>query len=233
MESLRHRLKYWLSGITVPIRGGPLKGKRWAVVTGTKFLDGSYETYKAGALIDHLNEGDTVIDVGAHVGYFTAIASLAVGPKGRVFSFEPRPLNYRYLTRHIAVNDLSNTRAFQLGIAATSGNRRFDVSSGTGTGRISADGSLEIQTVSLDEEVEAGRLPAPDLIKIDVEGGELEVLAGSESVIQDHRPRLLVATHGDATHPGVIEFLDRQNYAYEVLDPGGVAGDVEIMAVPR
>lgn len=233
MESLKHRMKSWLGGFTLRIQDGPLKGMRWAALSGSNFIRGTYEEYKTHALLGHLREGQTVIDVGAHIGYFAAVASVAVGPTGRVFAFEPRPLNHRYLTRHISVNRLENITPLRVGVAANPGRRRFDVTTGTGTGHLSPDGTLEIDTVSLDEEVAAGRLPAPNLIKIDVEGGEIEVLQGAEAVIRDHRPLILVATHGADTHAFVVDFLARHHYAYEILDPGGASGDVEIMAVPK
>ena len=233
MESLKHRIKSWFGGFTVRIKDGPLKGMKWAALSGSNFVRGTYEEYKTKALLAHLREGQTVIDVGAHVGYFAAIASVVVGPTGRVFAFEPRPLNHRYLIRHISSNRLENITPFRVGVAAKRGRRRFEVNTGTGTGHLSPEGALEIDTVSIDEEVAAGRLPAPDLIKIDVEGGEIEVLQGAEVVIHDHRPKMLVATHGADTHAFVVDFLARHDYAYEILDPGGAAGDVEIMAVPR
>ena len=58
-------------------------------------------------------------------------------------------------------------------------------------------------------------------------------IEGAEAVIRDHRPLMLVATHGADTHRFVVEFLTRHDYAFEILDPGSAAGDIEIMAVPR
>ena len=76
---LRHLLKRILTPVTLRIRGGPLKGLRWSPASGSRFVRGDYESYNVPAFLDAVNPGDVVYDVGAHVGYFTAIAALRVG----------------------------------------------------------------------------------------------------------------------------------------------------------
>lgn len=76
-------------------------------------------------------------------------------------------------------------------------------------------------------------LPAPDFIKIDVEGGEIEVLKGTKDVIALYRPHMIIATHEPEYHDYVISFLKQNNYSFEVLNPDSIKGDTEIIAIPN
>ena len=104
----------------MPIQNGPLKGLRWIVTSGKHFITGNYEPYKTRAFLANLKEGDIVVDVGAHVGYYSALASLKVGDQGKVFSFEPRPLNIGFFKEHMRVNALHNISLYE-GAALASG----------------------------------------------------------------------------------------------------------------
>jgi len=205
----------------------------WIVASGKKFIQGDYESYKTEAFMANLQPGDVVIDIGAHVGYFTAIASRKVGEDGKVIAFEPRPLNLRFLKKHVNLNNLRNVRIVPYGVAEISGNRHFDIDTGTGTGHISESGEMKIEVVSLDKEYDGGRIPKPDFLKIDVEGGEVDVLKGSKRVIKSTYPKILVATHGKDTHDFVTGFLKRYGYRLEILNPKAIKGDTEIIAVPE
>ncbi|MFT5301420.1 MAG: hypothetical protein ACI87E_003709 [Mariniblastus sp.] len=88
------------------------------------------------------------------------------------------------------------------------------------------------QTTSIDALVETHNYPIPDFIEIDIEGGEIAVLNGAEMTISKHRPKLLVATHGDAEREFVLKFLDAHRYRYEILNESATKGDTEIMAWP-
>ena len=68
----------------------------------------AYEPATTAFVAMVLEEGDTVVDVGGHIGYFTMLASRAVGERGRVFTFEPETSNHAHLMEHVALNDLHN-----------------------------------------------------------------------------------------------------------------------------
>lgn len=232
MERLTRRLKARLGRFTMRIRGGPLTGLRWSVGTGSRFLKGSYEPETTAALQSALREGDVFFDIGAHVGYLTVVGSLAVGDSGRVFAFEPRPMNREFLIRHVQVNDRVNVTVLETAVAAEAGTRRFDIDTGSGTGRLSDSGELEIRTISLDEEIRAGRLPVPDLVKIDVEGAEGEVLRGARGTLAGARPTLLISTHGPGPHAAVLSVLEELGYGHELLVPEVSPGHTELLARP-
>ena len=76
----------------MPIWQGRLKGKRWIVGSGASgYWRGSYEYENQLVFVRMVARGSTVFDVGAHVGFYTLLASVVVGPAGRVFAFEPVP----------------------------------------------------------------------------------------------------------------------------------------------
>lgn len=89
-----------------------------------------------------------------------------------------------------------------------------------------------MQTNSIDALVGTHKYPIPDFIKIDIEGGEIAALNGAELTISNHRPKLLVATHGNTEHEFVLKFLDAHRYRYEMLNESATKGDTEIMAWP-
>ena len=95
--------------MVVPIIQGPLRGKRWVVGSSTHgcWL-GSYEYVKSRLRERHVRSGDPVYDIGAHVGFYTLLASVLVGPTGRVVAFEPFPRNLAYLRKHLALNHVRN-----------------------------------------------------------------------------------------------------------------------------
>jgi FkbM family methyltransferase len=214
------------------VRNGPLKGKKWIAFTGSRFILGTYEPFKTAAILENVHQGDVVYDVGAHVGYYSAIASMLVGPRGQVIAFEPRPLNIQCLKQHVRVNRLSNVQIVESCVGDRPGPCRFETRTGTGTGHVSDHGDLHADMVSLDNLFGKGDLPEPDFLKIDVEGGETAVLKGARQVVQKAHPILLVATHGVAEHAFVTEFLGQAGYQYAILDPQGGKGDTEILAKP-
>lgn len=223
--------KRLLSPLMLPIRGGPLRGKRWIAASGSNFISGRYEPEKTATIGANVRAGDVVFDVGAHVGYFTVLMSQLVRPGGRIFAFEPRPLNQRFLERHLRVNGCDNVEVLHLSLGDRNGPARLETRTGTGTGHLSEHGDLAVEMASVDELVESGRLPPPTFIKIDVEGGEVMVLEGARRVLETHRPRMVLATHGDELDNLCRAFL--MPLGYSMTDIGQVKGDVEYLVLPQ
>jgi hypothetical protein len=99
-------------------------------------------------------------------------------------------------------------------------------------GGLAAGGTLEVDVVGLDELSEMGRLPAPNLIKMDIEGGEVDALVGAERILRAHRPVILLATHGWARHQECCRFLRGLGYALEGLAGGDPDATDELIAKP-
>lgn len=147
----------------------------------------------------YLQEGMIVIDVGAHQGLYTLLASMQVGKKGWVFSFEPSPRERRRLKWNLRLNFCRNVKIEPLALGKTEGTSNFYVCLGKETGCNSLRPptvkdpieKITVRVHPLDQYLKAGSIHHVDLIKIDAEGSELEVLQGSAETLNSSRPILL------------------------------------------
>lgn len=83
-------------------------------------------------------------------------------------------------------------------------------------GKLAETGSTTVRTVSIDDLVEGG-FPAPDVVKMDIEGGEVSALAGMARVIRRHRPTIFLATHGAEVHRHCLALLASSDYSVREL----------------
>lgn len=203
----------------LPILQGPARGCRW--IAGAHVPAcwlGCYEFEKQQRMVRHLRKGDTVFDIGAHRGYFTLVVSSLVGQEGKVIAFEPLPLNLQYLQKHLSMNSITNVTVIGMAVSDTRGTAHFDEAPAYKNrvgGRLAENGSIEVQTVRLDDLITEGRAPVPDHIKIDVEGAESRVLRGAEALLKEHHPTLFIDTHGRARHEECCSFLEQLEYQVE------------------
>jgi len=155
-----------------------------------------------------VKEGDTVVDIGANIGYFTLLSAKLVGKKGRVFAFEPEPKNYNYLLKNIELNNIGNTvLATQKAVSDKTGKTKLYICEhDTGHHTINQpegiksykpntgnkESFIEIDAVTLDDFLkDKNRLV--DIVKIDAEGAEMLVLLGMDKTIrQNHNIKLFV-----------------------------------------
>jgi len=228
-RQFKDSLKLTFRWLTLRIKAGPLTGLRWIAWSGKRFLAGTYEPCKTAAVVRSVKPGQTTFDVGGHVGYYAIIQAQLAGPQGHVYVFEPRPLNISYIKQHIRINNIDNITLIESAVSDKSGVSQFESRVGTGTGHLSREGNLRVKTIVIDALIEDG-YPAPDFLKIDVEGSEIAVLNGARKTIADHRPKLLVATHGDTEHEFVLNFLKQHQYQHEILNENATKGDTEILA---
>jgi len=95
---LRGGLKLIPNAVVVRIMQGHLKGKKWIKGSGVNgYWLGTYELAQQKIFQKYMKEGNVVFDIGAHVGFYTLLATQLVGKKGKVFSFEPNPRNIIFL----------------------------------------------------------------------------------------------------------------------------------------
>lgn len=129
----------------------------------------------------YLRDGDAVVDVGANVGSFTLTAAKLVAP-GIVYAYEAHPRIYKYLVENIGLNGLQNVRAINSAAGATRGSIRFTDKWSDVLNRVSEEGEIIVPLIPLDEDFKktSGNIA---LMKIDVEGYELEVLKGAGELL--------------------------------------------------
>lgn len=166
--------------------------------------------------------GTTVIDVGAHYGYFTTRISKLTGTNGKVIAFEPNLRSQAVLRRRINRQQLTNVRVLSFAAWSSSTTIRFisDGPLGVTSHVLPADSreGLHVEGRSIDEIVRDDQGMRVSFIKIDVEGAEIDVLRGSHETLLHHRPVVLceigseyeiVSTrHVDA----LFELLDAVDY---------------------
>lgn len=213
-KALRLPLKLIPARTKMPILQGRLRGKRWIVGSSTNhgFWLGTREYEQRRVFEETVTEGSIVYDLGAHVGFYSMLASVISGPQGRVISFEPLPSNLKFLREHLRINNMENVEVFEAAVSDGEGEACFAEGLGSFDGRLAENGAIHVRTVTLDGLLASGRIPPPDFIKIDVEGGEVAALQGALSLLKTYHPTLFLATHGPEIHQQCLELLEGLGY---------------------
>lgn len=159
----------------------------------TYFLGRYYELGVQRTLDRLLRDGDTFVDVGANIGMISLHARSLVGPNGSIVCFEPNPECADLVAEHMAMNGISNVSLRRCALADAPGTLNLNLTSEhTGTATLAkVSGSVRSMQVAVcvgDDEL-AGVVPR--LIKIDVEGFELEVLKGLKKTLARHKPFII------------------------------------------
>ena len=191
-----------------------------------------YEPHVRRAVRQRLGAGDVVVDVGANVGCIALLAATLVGEAGVVVAVEPNPDNLQMLYAGIVLNGAANVRV--LPCAAAAGSAVAALSDNTSNTHLVAarpPGPRRVytQTAALDEAL-AG-LPRLDLVKMDVEGHEIDAFDGFRAAIEKHRPALVVEFNPrclvDLQRREPAELLDRILALYPSVQALSVFGDDE------
>ncbi len=151
-------------------------------------------------LRQELKQGMTAIDIGANIGYVTLIMAELVGPSGKVYAFEPNPNSFRVLVKNIRANGYTSfVFPYQMGISNTNGVSRFYVSDKWNLSGMSATKHskqvIGIPVTTLDDFMKDKGYP--DFIKMDIEGHEVEALAGMHQTLKnaDRPVKILIEVH--------------------------------------
>ncbi len=167
------------------------------VVSGALYF-GVYEKAETAFIQRTLRPGMTVLDVGANIGYYTALAARCVGPTGRVIALEPDPESFEYLEQTIAANEVGNVDAFQCAAADREAKMTLHISKDNrGDNRLyEPDPKWPKVTVSArpaDELLKEAGVSQVDFIKIDVQDFESSVIAGLKNTLDQSENLILIA----------------------------------------
>ena len=215
---LRLPLKLIPEGAILPIVQGKLKGKKWIVGSSNHgcWL-GTYEFAKQRLFSETIREGSVVYDIGAHVGFYTLLASVLVGPKGKVVAFEPLPRNIYYLKEHLRLNQCKNVTLVEAAVCEQNGMSCFKESGDSYTGHLFSKDGIAVKTVCIDDLLSKGEIPSPDLLKIDVEGAELSVLSGAKLMTANYHPTIFLSTHASDLHQQCCKYLKSMGYKLRAI----------------
>ncbi|HUE96342.1 MAG TPA: FkbM family methyltransferase [Longimicrobiaceae bacterium] len=196
-DEIRHELKFVLD---------PEQMSQRIMLDGfeqNQMYEPETSTFFAGAL----RPGDTFIDIGTHVGYFSLLAAALVGPSGRVISFEPEAENYRRLKLHVAMNRFGHVEAVNAAVGDSPGSAQLFVNQDNDGGHALWDvgahpfnvrsrnqqTTAEVEVTSLDHYLRDRDLGSLKLIKIDTEGSEHRILQGARETLTRFRVPFVVA----------------------------------------
>lgn len=201
-------LNYDNETIVLPKRGD------FAEILQTDIISGYLEN-------NNLEEGDRVLDAGSYPGEFSVYAANKVGPSGKVVAMEPDPSNLEHMRNVAQINDVDNLEIVPRGLFNFEGTASFNVSPANLGSGIDQSGEIEVPVTTLDR---VNREHGPfDLIKMDIEGAEIQALLGGEEAIQEYRPAFAIASYhkvdGKETAESVEEMLISKDYDVETGYP--------------
>jgi FkbM family methyltransferase len=251
VPNIRLRISHAEPGVALQVR---LRQHLGLVTRGAKAYEPAYVRALRGCIIP----GDTVFDVGANIGFYSVLFSRWVGPQGQVICFEPDPDNLLLLKRNLELNNCLNAtvRAVAMGKAQEVSVFSRDTTTGA-TGHLGKGPTygetlfgagkeflMPVKTETLDAEALA--LQPPDVVKLDIEGGEYEVLCGGSRVLREERPLVISelsawaddGAYGKTRAELAIELFKDLNYLILDLDSGdevsaGGARAWMVMCIPR
>ena len=161
-----------------------------------------------------LRAGDIVVDIGAYTGDYTIFASRKVGPTGRVIAIEPDPNNARRLRNNLR-GELDNVTVLEAALWSAPGRMQFKFAEcGLQSGpTVCVDESIPgtkdmVEVTTLDELIKGLKLPRVDVLKMDIEGAEIEVFKGCRSILKDNSVHVCIASYhvvDGKTTSGVME----------------------------
>ena len=225
MGKLFHRLLYRLLSLEGYLR----------VVSRLFFLTRALGIGRRGRALEYnyhlqqlVKEGDTVIDIGANLGYYTRPLADIVGAEGSVYAVEPVPVIFDVLKRNVA----GRKNVTLLNYALGSEERTIEMANDSvaaagyfGTGRnFVSDGELSGEAIRFTAQmVRGGKLFAEigkiDFIKCDIEGYERVVIPELRPLIERHHPTVLIETDGDTRHE-IIKMFTEMGYRAYMLEAG-------------
>lgn len=178
------------------------------------YLTGSYEKGLLHILEKLVKQGDIIVDAGANIGLISIFCALKVGKNGLVLSLEPHPETFPLLQKNISVNELSQIKAFNkalgsvLGIAKIYSNLQINRGAASLVEFQEDSPSFDISVLPLDDVLREQNISQVNLLKIDVEGFEMEVLKGSNGILSAENGPILVVECSNT----------RSNFNYDMVD---------------
>lgn len=213
----------------VEIAAGLLKGLPFCLDMQSEkdYWLGTYEPQLQQAIRHWVKPGTVVFEAGANVGYTSLCLGRAAGPKGHVYCIEPLPENLARLGENLALNyEVCQFSILPMAVSGESGLAQFQVHASDDMGKLVGSAgrqetyqqNIRVETISLDDMVYRRSFPPPDVIKMDIEGGEVLALPGVRQVLAEIRPLVLLELHGPQSVQAAWQALSAAGYSIHRLD---------------
>lgn len=203
-------------------------------VGGSLHKYGEFSVAEQEVFAQVVRPGSVVVEAGANIGAHTVPLSRLVGPQGQLHAFEPQRIVFQTLCANLALNQCTNVFAKQAGVGAENGSIVVpfsDPAERNNFGGISLVGVTAGETVPL-VTLDSLDLPMCHLLKVDVEGMEVEVLKGGAETIANYRPLMFLENDREGRSEELLDLVDRLGYrAYwhlaRLFNPANFAGEAE------
>lgn len=257
-RSILTRFYRWMPYAPVPIK---LQFNSWWLAqyeySTDMILNSGYENAETAFVQRILRREMTVLDIGANRGYYTMLASKKVGKGGRVMAFEPSPRDRRFLKANLLMNRCKNVIVEPIALGSESGEADLHIVQGYSTGchclrrpdTMHRVERVRVKVRTLDGYMEANGIQQADFVKMDIEGGELEVLKGATKLLtRQPRPVILCELFEKRTRPwgypasDIVQHLEKLGFRwFDLFEDGrlgsmpdkGFAEDGNYVAVPE
>ena len=145
-------------------------------------INGIWEPFQSQLFMEKVKKGNTVVDIGAHIGYYTLLSAKLVGPYGHVYAFEPNEARFSLLSQNVILNKYKNVTCVNKAVADFSGKRKL---------LILYDGKKDvIDQVALDDFFKKNA--TINFIKMDIDGGEVLALHGMRKFLKKTKNIMLM-----------------------------------------
>ncbi len=236
VDSLMSSVEAWLRRGSVTVHGHRME---LDTLDTLKLLwEPDYEPVERTWLLEQLQPGDFVLDVGAHIGYYTLQFARAVGPAGRVIAIEPHPDNIERLITNTELNCYNNVDVVQAAASNKAGSiELFESTVNTGDHRLyrsddddvhnqgMARTAIQVEALTIDDVVRDSIGPLR-LVKMDIQGAETAALEGMQELLRGESPTLFLEfwpyglSAAGSSPEGLFALLEKSGYAAFELEFG-------------
>lgn len=213
------------------IEAGPAQGCRMKRrAASNDYASGAVEMPVQRCIASTIQPGHVFFDIGANVGFFSLVAASSSNRSCRIFAFEARRSAARMLRRNLRANGMHGA-VWEVAVGDHEGEVDLMVGEHPGGATIARDVAepgakpLRVPSITIDAAIESGRLPDPDVVKIDVEGAELAVLRGMARTLRRARPVVVFevdapsSADAEQRYASVVSVLADSGYLCTRLEP--------------
>ncbi len=197
--------RFFIFRVAVNFMKGVLKND-FVVIDGHKLIidkndglnlliNGIHEPAVTKLVKNEVKNGDVVLDIGSHIGYYTIMFSKLVGNKGKVYAFEPNPNNFAILKKNVELNNCKNVVLVQKAVSNKTGkvnlyfDEEFEISSRTYNPHNKRYKHIEVDSIKLDDYFNNTKI---DFIKMDIEGSECNAVEGMTNLLNKNKELKIV-----------------------------------------